>query len=286
MREDSGLRAAIAWLEEQGAAVERQTPMGGGCIAEAWRLDCSDGQQFFVKSQHDAAADQFAAEAAGLVELARGGLRVPRVIAHGPAYLLLDWIDVGRPAPGAWQALGRELAQLHGRRAPHFGFLMDSFCGATRQPNPREDDGFHFFAEHRLRFQIRLAVDAGRLDASEAARVDTLCRQLPDRIPSQDPALLHGDLWSGNVLFAAGDGPVLVDPACYWGWPEADIAMSRLFGGFDEDFYGAWAETYGPEPGWERRLDVYNLYHLLNHLNLFGGHYRQSVRHALERLGV
>ena len=143
--------------------------------------------------------------------------------------------------------------------------------------------GGSIFAEYRLRYQVKLAVDAGLLEPDAITRLEQLATRLDSLIPEQAPALLHGDLWHGNVLFNGRGDPVLIDPACHWGWPEAEIAMCALFGGFPPDFYDSWEAAAIPESGWRERLPLYQLYHLLNHLNLFGPGYRPQVMAVLHR---
>jgi fructosamine-3-kinase len=138
-------------------------------------------------------------------------------------------------------------------------------------------DGYRFFAEHRLGYQAQRAARRGLLDAPLEAAVQALCRRLPELIPTQQPALLHGDLWSGNHFAAADGGPVLVDPACHWGWPEAELAMMCLFGQAPDRFFSAYTEHRPLAPGWAQRQPLYNLYHLLNHLVLFGTGYLNPV---------
>lgn len=154
---------------------------------------------------------------------------------------------------------------------------MDNWCGTTPQPNPRDTDGHAFFANHRLLFQAGRAHAAGLLAAPDLHRVEAIAGRLQDLVPVQAPALLHGDLWHGNVFADTNGEAVLVDPAAYWGWPEADLATTRLLGGFDDAFYDAYLEMRPLEPGWEERMPLYNLYHLLNHLNLFGEGYGAEV---------
>lgn len=282
MRTDTG--RACDWLEANGhGVVERCVPCSGGDTCDSWELTLVAGTRVFLKTHAAPPAGLFAAEAAGLAELGRSGaVRVPAVIHADPSFLLLEFIAPGAAGNACWRGLGRALARLHGMVAPCFGFLMDNWCGTTPQPNPRDTDGHAFFANHRLLFQARRAARAGLLPGADLRRVETIAARLENLVPVQAPALLHGDLWHGNVFADARGEAVLVDPAVYWGWPEADLAMTRLFGGFDEAFYDAYRELRPLEPGWEQRVPLYNLYHLLNHLNLFGSAWLPRVREVLD----
>lgn len=257
----------------------------GGSINDAFRGERPDGRAVFLKTHAAPPADFFAAEVSGLKALADAGIRVPEVLAHDSAYLLLEWIDTQAPKPGAMAELGEQLAALHGHTGPCFGFGEDNFCGLTPQINTQMADGFEFFAQCRLLPQAEQAFNQGLLACSELRQLERLCQRLPELIPQKPPSLIHGDLWSGNVLFATTGEPVLIDPAVSWCWAEADLAMTRLFGGFDPAFYRAYEAVRPLAPGFDERVPIYNLYHLLNHLNLFGGGYQASVRAVLRPFG-
>jgi protein-ribulosamine 3-kinase len=282
MRTDN--ERACEWLEANGhGTVEHCVARSGGDTCDSWELTLVSGARVFLKTHAAPPAEMFAAEAAGLTELRRSGtVRVPAVIHADPSFLLLEFIAPGVAGNACSRRLGHALARLHRIEAPCFGFLMDNWCGTTPQPNPRDTDGHAFFANHRLRFQAGRAHAAGLLGASDLRRVDAIAARLENLVPVQAPALLHGDLWHGNVFADTHGEAVLVDPAAYWGWPEADLAMTRLFGGFDEAFYDAYRELRPLEPGWEQRVPLYNLYHLLNHLNLFGSAWLPRVREVLD----
>lgn len=245
-----------------------------------------DGRAAFRKFLSNGESGRFRAEADGLRALAETHtVLTPAVLSVGGSEIITSRIEQGDVGPSAWSDLGGQLAALQSQERPCFGFAGDNFCGDTPQPNPRSSDGHAFFAEHRLAFQARLARDAGLLEARDIAAIDSLCTRLERLIPAAPPALLHGDLWRGNVMFDHAGDAVLIDPACYWGWPEADIGMTALFGGFPEPFYRSWEREAQPPPGWRERLPLYNLYHLLNHLNLFGRSYYSGVTDVLRRFG-
>jgi fructosamine-3-kinase len=275
----------VEWSRAGGHGdVQSASPIGGGCIHTALRLTTASGATFFLKSNPDVPADMFPTEAEGLRTLASAaGPRVPEPLLWGADFLLLEDLEPGRPAAGFWERLGRELAGLHGHTSRRFGFDHDNYLGLTPQPNPWSDDGARFFAEHRLRFQARRADAAGLLEPDDLHAIDSLCDRLDRLVPAQPASLLHGDLWSGNVMPGPGGEPCLVDPACHYGWAEAELGMTELFGGFPDSFYGAYQECRPLEPGWRQRLPIYNLYHLLNHLNLFGRSYLGPARSVLHR---
>lgn len=267
-------------------------PVGGGCIHQAALLTTTSGRRLFVKRNHASFWAVFETEAAGLLALA--GARVPRVpkpYAVGregdQAYLIIEAVDAVRAGVGFHARFGAELAELHRTmRAPQCGFERDNHIGSTPQPNPWTTDWFAFFAAHRLGYQVQLSRRNGLLDSSAERDAERLCARLPDLLPPLDDggaSLLHGDLWAGNYLCAADGAPVLIDPAVYFGHREADLAMTALFGGFDPDFYRAYHHHWPLVSGFRERFALYNLYHLLNHLNLFGAAYRSEVLATLRR---
>jgi len=237
------------------------------------------GARRFLKVNAVEYAEAFAAEADGLAGLRAAGLRAPEPIAHGvaagEAYLLLEYLEL--KSSGDFAALGRMLANAHRLPGPRFGWSRDNYIGSTPQQNGWCDDWAEFWRERRLRPQLELARSKG-FDVKMPA-----LQLLDGHNPS--PALLHGDLWSGNAGFTA-DGPVVFDPAVYYGDREADLAMTELFGGFPREFYDAYRKEWPVDEGYARRKHLYNLYHLLNHLNLFGGGYLGQVKATLRLLGL
>jgi fructosamine-3-kinase len=254
--------------------IQSAEAVSGGCIHECFKVTIR-GRAFFLKSSDARLADNFAAEADGLAALRSRGMRVPGPVSHGRAggraYLLLEHLDL-RMA-GDWAALGRMLAQGHRKPGPGFGWHRDNYIGATPQQNGWRGDWTGFWRERRLRPQLELA----RRNGFNLGRGD-FDAILNDHRPQ--PSLLHGDLWSGNAGFAK-DGPVVFDPAVYYGDREADVAMTELFGGFPREFYDAYEGAYPLESGYALRKHLYNLYHLLNHLNLFGAGYLGRVEKTL-----
>lgn len=247
----------------------------GGCIHRCYRATI-DGRPCFVKVNEARFADMFAAEADGLAALRAAGVRAPQPLRHGTAgneaYLVMEFLELR--ARGDWGGLGRMLAHAHRQTGPRFGWTRDNTLGATPQQNGWHEDWQTFFAERRLAPQLALAAAKGyAIDIGRALEV------LDGHRPAA--SLLHGDLWSGNAAFLADGSPVLFDPAVYYGDREADLAMTELFGGFPEAFYAAYDAAFPLDAGYARRKHLYNLYHLLNHLNLFGGGYLEQVNATL-----
>jgi fructosamine-3-kinase len=268
--------------------IEQAVPVGGGSINAAYRLETNDGRFFVKVNSADRFPTLFEAEADGLGRLrAADAIRVPKVIAHGEdhddAFLLLEHIDGGRKDRDFWERLGRGLAALHRRTAPTFGLERPNFIGSLVQMNTPANDWPAFLIQSRLEPMLKLARDKRRVERSLVLRFERLFNRLPDLFPKEPPALLHGDLWSGNLLCDTTGAPVLIDPAVHYGHREMDLAMTRLFGGFDESFHAEYRNTWPLEPGWGDRVDLCNLYPLLVHVNLFGGGYVKQVEAVMER---
>lgn len=253
---------------------ERSESLSGGCIARVERVHLSTGGTCVRKTYPERLRGIAEAEAAGLRELAAGdGPPVPRLLSVQGRTLTMQDLGEGRADADAWDAFARALAAQHQRRGRAFGFAVTTHCGRTAQPNAWLDDGHAFVALRRLGHLASACREAGAIDAAAAALVERICERLPQLVPLQPPVLLHGDLWSGNVHPAADGRLHLIDPACWYGWAECDVAMTRLFGGFPERFYAAYLEAHPLPAGWERRCELHNLYHILNHALLFGGGY-------------
>lgn len=264
-------------------------PLGGGSINHAYRVPSSDGP-LFVKINVPSALSMLEAEAAGLEALRRAqAVSVPSVIAVGvagdAAYLVLEWLELGPKSAATERSLGRCLARLHRVTSMAFGWDRDNTIGSTVQVNAPSEDWLAFFRERRLRYQLDLAERNGlpsQVTASGMTLLENLDGLLGDHRPR--PSLLHGDLWGGNWGASRDRVPVIFDPAVYYGDREADLAMTRLFGGFGGAFYEAYEAEWALPVGWERRSDLYNLYHLLNHFNLFGKAYVEPVRASIGKL--
>ncbi len=274
----------------QPVAIEQDVPVGGGSINDCYRLETTVGPFFVKVNQADMFPDFFAAEADGLRRLhATGAMRVPAIIGVGDedddAFLLLEFIEGGIRSVNFWERFGQQMAMLHRNTAPHFGLERDNYIGSMVQTNAPCDSWAEFFITQRLEPLVKKAREQGRLGDGDVLRFERLFLHLPALFPQEPPALLHGDLWHGNFLCDANSAPVLIDPAVHYGHREMDLAMSRLFGGFDEEFYSAYDEAWPLASGWQERVDLCNLYPLLVHAILFGGGYAQQVKEILVRLG-
>ncbi len=265
-----------------------QGSVGGGCINAAVALEGADGRRFFVKLNDARRGEMFAAEAEGLQTLAQAGaVRVPAPVAWGEAagqaYLVMEHLGLG--GTGDMAAFGRRLAVLHRVTQGRFGWHRDNTIGATPQPNTPDPDWVSFWRRQRLGFQLELAARSGH-----RGRLQQLGAELGESLPAlfsdyhPQPSLLHGDLWSGNYSFSPDGEPVIFDPAVYYGDREADLAMTELFGGFGSRFYEGYNDAWPIDPGYKVRKTLYNLYHILNHLNLFGGGYRSQAESMMGRL--
>jgi len=276
--------------------------VGGGCINDAARIILSSGERLFLKFNADAPAGMFEREAEGLAHLQKAtSLRVPTPLLAGeadagtPAFLVLEDISVPRRQASAKttgaadfdERLAQGLAELHRAHGPAYGFYHDNFIGSTPQPNQWANSWSEFFREQRLHHMIRLLHAEGRLQGEPLSTAMRFLERVDDLLAGADaePSLLHGDLWGGNVMRDGDGSPALIDPACYYGHREADLAMTRLFGGFSLRFYQIYAELFPLAEGSRERMDVYNLYHLLNHALLFGGSYLHQALETMRRYG-
>jgi fructosamine-3-kinase len=252
--------------------------VGGGDINEAYRVRMPDGREAFVKTRADAAADEYAAEAAGLRWLAEpGALRTPRVLEVGERYLALEWIEPGRLDDAGAEELGSGLAETHCAGAPCFGLPRGSpgaGFGSLRLANDPTAEWASFYAERRIAPLARLASEQGLISTAAERSLERVCARMPELAGAPEPpARLHGDLWSGNVMADAAGRPWLVDPSCYGGHREVDLAMLRLFGAPSERVFDAYEQRAPLADGWQQRVELYQLLPLLVHALLFGGSY-------------
>ena len=289
------LQEALISLFGNGIHIKKMQAISGGDINEAFGLTLSDGKQIFMKSNAMDNLAYFTAEMQGLSAIAQTGtIQTPRILACGTdkerncSFLLLEQIHAGRRIGDYWETLGHQLAELHKYSTEDFvldgkyGFLEDNYIGAGKQINTVKDSWISFFRDCRLEPQFRRATDY--FSAEDLKRINQLLDHIGDiLIEPECPSLLHGDLWSGNVMVGADGKAWLIDPAVYVGHAEADLAMTELFGGFASGMYASYQEISPLQSGYEDRRELYNLYHLLNHLNLFGGSYLLSVKRIVNR---
>ncbi|MBF2086603.1 fructosamine kinase family protein [Thermoleptolyngbya sp. C42_A2020_037] len=265
----------------------RQRPVGGGSINQGYALT-DERHAYFVKLNQAARVAMFEAEALGLRQMAATQtIRVPQPLcwgtANGSAYLVLEWLDFGYGTHRSWAEMGRNLAAMHRVTSDRgFGWDLDNTIGSTPQPNPWTASWVDFWAEHRIGYQLHLAKKRG----GHIPEGDRLLDAIPKLLQGHDPqpSLVHGDLWSGNAAVTQLEEPVIFDPATYFGDREVDLAMTELFGSFPNDFYRAYNEAFPLEPGYAQRKTLYNLYHILNHFNLFGSGYEGQARRMMEGL--
>ncbi len=268
------------------ATLENVKNVSGGCISHAASLLTNKGS-FFIKWGQ--AKSMYLAESAGLKLLeGKSDLKIPQVVdvdaANSIAYILMEMISDGAKTDLFWDNLGRGLAQLHRHSETMHGLDQDNFIGALAQENKYKTSWPDFFIENRLEVQLKLATEKQLIEIPFAQKFRKIYKRLREMLPEDKPALLHGDLWSGNILPTEDGAASLIDPAVYYGSREIEIAFTHLFGGFDQRFYRAYEESYPLESGFSERIPVYNLYPLLVHANMFGAGYLSSVEEVVNRL--
>lgn len=293
-----------SWLRANGfGQLSDSRLIGGNARNHCYVLSNAKNEKIVAKISSSSAEDVFEKEAHGLSLLAASGaIRTPMVLHVTPQCLLMEYISESRQGHDYWTTLATQLASLHqhtvngaflddvGGEPPQgpidnssFGLEHNNYCGDNQQVNGWFDDGHEFFSDQRLLYQARMAFDNGYLESPWVIHIESICERLTELIPAQPSSLLHGDLWPGNILSDERGQPALIDPAVYYGWREADIAMTLLFGGLPHEFYLAYDEAWPMEPRWRSRVPLYNLYHLLNHLNIFGVSYLEQVQGTISR---
>lgn len=256
---------------------------GGGCIANSVKVKTINGKEYFVKQYDNPAINK--AEANGLSEIKKSeAIRVPEVIYFDDSYLIIEYIKSSHKVRNFSELFGRRFADMHRFTAKSFGFYENNFIGSTPQINlPNNTDWKTFYWENRLLYQFKLAERNGYSNSSLRKNILILENKI-DQILTYNakPSLLHGDLWGGNYIVDEKGEPCLIDPAVYYGDREADLAMTKIFGGFDSRFYAAYNESFPLPEGWQYRENIYKLYHILNHLNLFGTSYLHQAINLIE----
>jgi fructosamine-3-kinase len=283
MQIDAQISKAIGYSFES----RDRRSVGGGCINQGSRI--SDGDRtYFVKFNRADQLSMFEAEALGLQQMRETQtILMPPPICYGiadrSAYLVLEWIDLGRGNPQSWAEMGRKLARMHQfRKATAFGWERDNTIGSTPQINTWTASWSEFFTEHRIGYQLELGAQNGGRFPNGQRLLETIPGILADHEPQ--PSIVHGDLWSGNAAIAQSGEPVIFDPATYWGDRQVDIAMTELFGGFPAEFYRGYNEVFPLDSGYKYRKTLYNLYHILNHFNLFGGSYESQANRMIDQI--
>ncbi len=264
------------------------SPVSGGCIHNAQKITTSQGN-YFIKLNQASDLKMFETEYSGLKLLAEAGeVNVPEPISSGvvdgQAFLLLHFINSSSRKSSFWYNFGSALARLHKfHQNDRYGLSYSNYIGRLDQYNVFSDDWISFFIDQRLEIQLRLAFDNGYIDKSYLQSCTRFYKRLPDLLPVEPPSLLHGDLWSGNFMTGEEGQPVIIDPAVYYGNREIELSFTKMFGGFDRQFYLSYFEEYPMEPGFEERVDIYNIYPHLVHVNLFGPSYLGGVTPVIRK---
>lgn len=273
--------------EQNGLAITESRTVHGGSINNATMV-LANNQKYFLKWNHHAPDQFFEKEAEGLQALrdANHSIPIPHVITTGRAetgcaFLLMEFVETG--SSGDSYRFGAELANLHKNHSEKFGFHSDNYIGSLHQSNTRHISWADFYFTERLQPQLKMAIDTGKMDKSTYKQLDKLASHLDQLLPPVKPSLIHGDLWSGNYLFNSVGQAVLIDPAVYYGHPEMDLAFSTMFGGFSKEFYSGYESGSPVENGFKQRIPIYNLYPLLVHVNLFGGHHIHQATTILNK---
>jgi fructosamine-3-kinase len=282
------LREKIADAVGSSITIKSFLPTGGGCINATGTLITSGGNFFLKWNDREAYPNMFEHEAAGLMLLRKAApLHVPEVITFDTTdkhqYLVLENIRSAPRVDIYWEELGRGIATLHKASASRFGLDHDNFIGSLVQTNTHSNSWVEFFIKQRLEIQLSLMKENGYGYPKIESQFHALYGKLPDLLPEDVPNLLHGDLWSGNVMVNQHGQPCIIDPAVYYGNNEVDLAMTRLFGGFPSEFYEAYQEVTPLADGFQERCEIYNLYPLMVHVNLFGVSYLSQVQGILDR---
>jgi fructosamine-3-kinase len=277
----------ITQTTEKPFEIEKSHPVSGGCINQGYAVS-GNGLIYFVKINQANQEAMFAAEALGLKQIhATKTIRVPEPICWGIAdkssYLVLEWLEFGGGDSQSWEKMGQNLAHLHQvSLSDRFGWHCNNTIGSTPQINTISNNWADFFAHQRIGYQLRLAKERGGNFPDEDQVIPAISEMLSQHQPH--PSLVHGDLWSGNAAITVDGEPVILDPATYWGDREVDLAMTELFGGFPAAFYRGYNDVFPLNAGYQKRKTLYNLYHILNHFNLFGGGYASQANRMLQEI--
>ncbi|PWL23441.1 MAG: fructosamine kinase [Fluviicola sp. XM-24bin1] len=257
-------------------------PLSGGDINAVFKVKTDKGIFCVKQNNRNRFPEMLKKEAKGLKALAENSkFHIPNVIGNyeddSSQHLVLDFIESGQKSPSFWKDFGTHLAQMHQQTSDQFGWSEDNYIGSLHQSNKQHSNWADFYTEERILPQIQMAFNAKLIDAQLVESAERLCSKLPDLFPKEAPALLHGDLWSGNFMVDAKGNPVLIDPAVYYGHREMDLGMMQLFGGFSNELFEIYHEVFPLEKSWQDRIQLTQLYPILVHVNLFGGGYVRSA---------
>ncbi|WKK65970.1 fructosamine kinase family protein [Lutimonas zeaxanthinifaciens] len=262
-------------------------PLAGGDINKVYLLQGSESNFILKSNQSQKFPEMFEKEARGLELMSKTGVRTPKVIDHytekGNQFLILEYFESERPVEAFWSYFAISLSSLHKQTSDYFGLNEHNFIGSLIQRNDPCESWEDFFIRMRLKPQIKMAFDNGLLERSDLKLFEGFFRKFSILVPEVEPSLLHGDLWSGNLMCAKGQVPVFIDPAVYYGHYEMDLAMTQMFGGFDSSFFAVYKENFKLIQGWEERIQIHNLYPNLVHLNLFGSSYLNGIQRVLKK---
>lgn len=261
--------------------------VSGGCINSSFHIQ-TESNSYFIKCNDAAKFDMFEKEVLGLQLLSKSeSLKTPSIHGSGTiddqAYLILEWIDSSEESSIFWRNFGRQLAIQHRQSSKQFGSDHDNYIGSLPQSNKYHDNWIDFFIQERINPQLKLALESKRIELRLLNQFDILFKKLPELVPEEPQALLHGDLWNGNFICSNNHIPVEFDPAVYYGHRETELAFTTLFGGFDPLFYSSYQEEFPLERNFKSRIEIHNLYPLLVHVNLFGSSYLSGINETLKR---
>ena len=271
--------------DELNVGIKSVSAVHGGDINQAAKVVLENQKHLFVKWNSSAPKTMFEVEAKGLELLQSAGsdLTIPSPLLVQDDFLVLEWVEEGGSGPHSASDFGKALANLHKQSTDYFGLDHDNFIGRLSQSNTKHSNWPDFFALERIEPQVRMGIESGKLTRSILKNVEGMYKKLGSIFPTENPALLHGDLWSGNYMFTKDGNASIYDPAVYYGHREMDLAMTRLFGGFSANFYDGYKEEFPVEGGFDSRVNVCNLYPILVHANLFGGSYCRQAENIINR---
>ena len=260
------------------------TSVPGGDINQSFKIQTNLGRFFVKENNAEGLPEMFQKEAAGLEELSKTNFKIPKVIVVNDHFLILEWLEISsKDDKEYWRKFGVNLAKMHQLTANYFGLETDNYIGSLPQLNSKKTSWTDFFIQNRLEIQVKMALDSGKVSGNLPSLFERLYCNLENLFPKEKSSLLHGDLWSGNIMRTKENTPAIFDPAVCYGHREMDLSMTRLFGGFNPEMYNAYEDIFPLESGYSERAELYDLYPLMVHVNLFGGGYVRQVEQILAR---